>query len=271
MSGSAIIAQREIGTLPLSFATSEAIQALLDIKQLESTQLYVNVRTLFRNMAMGLDRLARERTRGPEYTDPLVQEMVTINNLIKEKFHDTLGVVFYYCGYEDLAIKYPLASIKKAHTDKQIADLKLETDAMKALLQWDKERTQIYRFKTDLQGSGKIILLTHSPLDLLNNRFDHLLLLESNTGAIKPKPQWNTKLTNGKDHPNIPFCKFTIQVFGDNNTYIAAMPPKIKKEVLAIADADRWHALSTNDRIRASLNKMKDHYGRQFLLRVLRS
>lgn len=269
MLGELKVAAREVGNLPLSIPTSEAIESLCsgDVKE---TQIFINVRVLFRNMYSSLDTTVRDTLKGSSYVDIIIQEMQFLRSYIAEKKMGALKVVFYQCSYTDLNRKLPSAHLKTANTAKQRIYAAAEQEAM-ALLQKQAEALGIQQYVTEIRGEGSVIIFTHSPVDLLFARFFSVVLLESHTGKLKKSFEWNTKLTNGSTLTNLPFNKFTVQIFGDNNTYIAAMPSNIKRTVLEMAEQDRWSATSSDDRIRMSVNKLKDHFAKNFLLKVLKS
>lgn len=275
MQGTLIAAAREVGDLPLSIPTSLAMEALfVEDKNGDSSKpksLFVNVRTLFRNLWSSLEAAAREPLDATAFADVVKQEMDFIQGYVAEKSMGKFVLVFYICSYDDLAQRLPRAILKTANTDKQRLYLKREMETTNIVKNDYGETHKIENFRTQITMREHAVLLTHSPIDLLFNDFYSAVLLESHTGKLKLPYEWNSKLTNGKDLSHLPFNKFTIQVFGDNNTYISQMPMKIKKVVLEMAEKDNWSAVTTVDKIRFSLKKLRDHYARDYLLQVLKS
>lgn len=267
--------RREVGELGISIATSVALESLFLMKDITESELWINVRTLFRNLHGAVDNDARKFIQAAQLVPVLLSELHVIKRQVEASPHGNLKVHFYISSYKDISLKLPNAIMREAHTPLQLAYVGLEQDCIRMITAKCKDlEVPLHLFKTNISGEttrSRAILLTHSPLDLLFTDFGSVRLLESHTGALKSKTEWNTKLTNGKMLPPMPFNKFTVQVFGDNNTYISGMPIKIKEAVVKMAEQDRWNPISTNDRIVASISKMKDLYGAQFLKRVLRS
>lgn len=276
MQGSLIVAGREVGDLPLSIPTSVAIEALFDEHAGDVTKLadklYVNIRTLFRNLDGCLESVVKTNLQAGDYIDALRMEMENIQSYVNEKSLGKIEVIYYHPSYLDLARKLPRAELRTANTDIQRKYLKLEKATMDMLMSKVEEEFDIKKFSTQISDTGKVILLTHSPIDLIFNNFNNVLLLESHTGKLKKQYEWNSKLTNGSKLTNLPFNKFTIQIFGDKNTYLRQMPSKIRKVVLTLAEENAWSAVTTEDKIRFSVNhKLKDHFAKNFLLQILKS
>lgn len=270
-----VISTREIGELGISIPTSVALESLFKQTDITEGELWINVRTMFRNMYGSIDADFRKFLTAEILAPALIGEMGVIARNVESSPVGHLEVHFYSCSYSDLSRKLPNAILKEAHTPLQLLYTALEQDTM-ALVKRKRESLEqpMSLFQTTIKGKAtraRAILLTHSPIDLLFNDFSSVRLLESHTGALKSKTEWNTKLTNAKVLPPLPFNAFTVQVFGDNNTYISGMPIKIKEAVIAMAEKDRWNPISSNDRISASIAKMPDKFGAQFLKRVLRS
>lgn len=270
------ISGREVGEVGISIATSVAVESLFaNDETIKEEELWINVRTLFRNLHGSIDGAYRKFLTPAVLTTALLQEMEVIPRaLLGTKLHH-LKVHFYSCSYKDLKLKLPNAIFREAHTPLQLAYQELEQQTMNLIKSKRDSMDQPFHiFQTKIRGSKErstALILTHSPIDLLFHDFSSVRLLESHTGAIKSKVEWNTKLTNGKILPPLPFNKFTVQVFGDNNTYLSGMPTKIKEAVIEMAEKDHWHQASSLDRILVSINKMKDKYGAMFLKSVLRS
>lgn len=275
MQGSLIVAAREVGDLPLSIPTSVAVEALFDEYAGDITkysqQLWVNVRTLFRNLNGSLETIHKVNLKPDDYIDVLRNEMDYITSYLQEKAIGKVDVVFYHCSYNDLGNKLPKAELKTANTTIQKAYLKMERETMQKLIAACGEEFDIKELSTQIVAKGNVIMMTHSPIDLLFNTFNNVLLLESHTGKLKKQYEWNSKLTNGKHLSHIPFNKFTIQIFGDKNTYLSQMPSKIRKVVLTMAEENAWSAVTTIDKIRFSINKLRDPFAKNFLLQILKS
>lgn len=270
------VSKREVGNLPLSIGTSFAIESLTlkdqegnPIKETLPATLWINVKTLFRNLHNGLDSELKKRVTQQDMLPVLMTEIQFIAQYVPEVTRGVTTLMLYDCSYDDLAAKYPHANHRQVKTELQKQYVMLEHLTIKQLMDEYKETFQIQQFRSDIDGKYAIAwMLTHAPVDLLSyKRFGKLMLLESHTGAIKPSAKWNTKLTNGKEMPNIPFNAFTLQVFGDN-VYFSMMPRAVKEAVLEMARDFNWTSVTTMEKIRHSIAGMKDHFGREMLRKL---
>lgn len=279
-----ILAKRATGELPLSIGTSLAIEALKEPAVYERYDtLWINVRTLWRNIYDAIEREDRERMIKPPspaqmdahyrtickaMADTMKEELTQIRSFLRDKLK---GVRVYYLGYKDLAKRFPNASLRVPTTplQQQYADLMERTldyvllEDGDSLIEQDKG--------SELRGEqARSLVITHCPVDLLSRtKFNQLRLLESHTGAIKSKSQWATKLTDGKDMKIIPFNAFTIQVFGDGAVHFNRMAVKPRRELLSVAAANRWSTVTTMEKIKYNLKGMKDQFLAKQLQRLL--
>lgn len=260
------VSEREVGELGISIPTSVAIESLLAEEKIPETEIWINARTLFRNLHGSVDKDFRESLNAEDVVPTLINEMEFISKNVKG-----LKAHFYFPDYSDIAMRLPNAIARPVNTDKQKIYLVLEDTTMKALL---KAEVGVKPFRTQIKSEtsrAKVLLITHSPIDLLFNDFAEVRLLESHTGKFKTKSEWNTKLTNGNLLTNLPFNLFTIQIFGDNNGLLKAMPIALRTVVMEMAEKDHWTPVSSRDRIAASIGKLKDHFARALLMKILRS
>lgn len=269
------VAQREVGDLPISIPTSIALVALSDASNVTATHLYINLRTLFRNLNSACEPDVRHRADVVDYTHVLVEEVKFISTYIPSILNGRLAVVFYANDYSD--IKRVLPAAKHRDLDDATEKQKLYHLIEMATVDAVTERCRaidipILRGHTELRSNREdAILISHSPIDLLYNNFRSLLLLESMTGAIKNKTLWGTKLTKGNQLPDMPFNKFTLQIFGDNNNYLYMQDRKIRNVVLSMAESDRWNNTTDLSRIRTSINRLRDPLARTLLTKIAKS
>lgn len=270
------VSKREVGNLPLSIGTSFAIEALSlkdaegnEIKEPLPKAIWINLRTLFRNLHNGVDTELRKRISEADMIPVLLEEVKFILQFVPEVTRGVTRVQLYVCTYDDLKNLYPHAVLKEVKTPLQKSYVLTEQAFIDYFLKNYKETFDVKVFRTELDGAYEDAwLLTHSPVDLLSyKRFGKIALVESHTGRVKLRSSWNTKLTGGKDHPNIPFNAFTLQVFGDN-VYFGMMPRVVKESVLEMARDYNWTAVTTMEKIRFSIAGMRDHFGREFLRKL---
>lgn len=272
------VSRREVGNLPLSIGTSFAVESLTlkdqegnPIKEKLPPCIWINIKTLFRNLHNALDTDLKKRVSPEDLTAVLVTELEFIKQYVPEVTRGVTSVVYYDCTYDDLLQKYPHANHRKVVTDLQKHYVVLEHKTTQLMLSGYTDTFQIQCYRSDIDGKyASAWMLTHAPIDLLSyKRFGKLALLESHTGRIKHPSSWNTKLTNGKEMPNIPFNAFTLQVFGDN-VYFSMMPRAIKESVLEMARDYQWTSVTTMEKIRHSIAGMRDHFGREILRKIAR-
>lgn len=269
------VAQREVGELPLSISTSIAFEALRDAPKLATTQMYVNIRTLFRNLLSSVDSDIKHRADIPDMVPVLLEEIKFINEFVPTLQHGQLEVVFYHCDYSDIQRKLPVAKhrVLDDATEKQKLYHFRENGTVQQLVKRASEyNINIQEFHTEIRSNrSSVVLFSHSPIDLLFNDFKSALLLESVTGAFKPKSLWNTKLTRGGNLPDLPFNKFTVQVFGDNNNYLYMQNGKIRNAVLEMAQKDNWNNTTNMSKIMSSISRLRDPLARVLLTKMARS
>lgn len=90
-----------------------------------------------------------------------------------------------------------------------------------------------------------VCLITHIPLDYyLSFRTRNLSLLESYTGIIRTPKEFGLKLDK---EGRLPFLPTTHVVFGDGVMVKQMVPLKIKRELLELAEKEKWFTRSEDD------------------------
>lgn len=277
------IAQREIGNLPLSVGTSLAIELFTDRKDPDNPdrvlakpnppeQLWVNLRTLFRNLYNAIEPDLRKKALVEHFTPTLITEMEQIREIVSERSLGRTTAVFYHCSYTDLLQRFPKAVHKPINTELQKMYFALEQATCSDVVEKLGKSFGIKEFTSKIRGDHRETwLMTHIPVDLLStDSFAKITLLESHTAKLKTKLDWNSKLTSSDKNVNLPFCAFTMQVFGDGGVFFSPMPLKIKREVLEISVKYNWTPATSLDKIRYGIHQIKDHFGREWLLSLAR-
>lgn len=269
-----IVSGREKGeNIPLSIGTAQAMEALsglgdFDAKEapiLKYTQVWVNLRTLFRNFFNALGIEARATLSPDALLVGLQEDLLIIQSCVSQASRHQTSVVFYHCSFEHLEREFPNARYKTLSTQKQKEEQQKEDDTLALFLAQDHDAT-IECYDVKITGTHpKVVMLTHYPVDLLWYRqFDGLDLVESHTGKIKARPSWHTKLTGGKNLSHLPFNRMTIQLYGDGNVLFASMIKSVKDEITKLAKENRWHSLTTNEKVRHDISKIYDPRVKQF-------
>ncbi len=270
-----LLAKRVKDNLPISVGTSLAIEALKENQRYDS--IWINVRTLYRNILHSIeDKDQRELFLAPANRKAaaraigtaISQEKVVIENFLNGRVG---GVRLYLLGYTDLAKKFPNAKLKVPTTDNQKNYWGLMDEVIDVVLGDDYDQDIRWDKGSELEGEEtKSVIITNHAVDLLSRtKFRELRLLESHTGAIKSKSQWYTKLSDGKLLSNIPFNRFTIQVFGDGPFQFERWGHKFRTEIVGLARESRWTPVTTLDRIRFCLGRMHDKYSGEMLKKLL--
>lgn len=275
------IINREKGHAPLSIGTSLALESLGGFGEFESdtppisryNELWVNLRTIFRNCFNAVERTVHADMQGRDLIDAFVEDIQVLASTIDLKSSGRLTPVFYVQSYKTFMKTFPNAKWKEINTAKQQLEFDVEQKVIALFLKEHKEalNMDVREYDTKITDKGdQVVMLTHYPSDLLyRSSFSQLTLLESHSGALKTKPEWYTKLTSGKKYNRIPFNRMTLQVFGDGNVLFSSMSIKIKNRLLSLAEEHNWTPVTTDEKVRYSINQLYDPRERQFFLGLL--
>jgi hypothetical protein len=263
------MADRTKGQIPISMGTALAIEGALGIypERPESPppiasydSLWVNLRTVYRNLQAGFQVGVFRGFRPAEVVDGLLEDLAGLHAAIK-KDHPNVEVVVYLSEYERLEKIFPAATLKENKTPIQLQAQELEDTTYAVFrknLPPNVPFAPVKCFLPHLERQ-KTLLMTHVTLDLLARyHFRALDLLESNTGIIKKPAQWNTKLGVKEQADVLPFNSFTLQVFGDRGVLFQPQPLKLRQQVLALAEQRHWSSITSLDRIRDNLRQYAD-------------
>ena len=256
-----LLANRTLGELPISIATSLAVESILGINQLAPTAgglmdsiglLLVNIRTMVRNLVGSMESSDTVLLTYETITRSIITEMTVIDSLMKDK-----EVTYYIPTYREVETKFPLAKIRLNNTPKQAIYQALEQGVLRVLSEEkDNLSSNVIVIDTKLPGKlTKAAIITNYPIDLLSySSYLNLTLVESHTGAFKNKLLWNSKFVNGRDADNIPFDKAMLQIFGDSVMF-HPQGIKIRRRLLEIAEKFRWDPMTTKDRVLFSIRE----------------
>lgn len=251
------LTERAVGQFPISVATSLAIESLVGILPEAPAEkppiqdydvLWINMRTLFRNMIGAIETEKRKDLTEGTVTQYIVNEMRAIESICIEHGDGRFEVAFYVCSYTDLAYNFNKSVLKTPNTPGQKHSYLFEQAVLDEInREYQGFIPYMQLTRTFPEVNQRALLLSHYAIDLLQRyRFQEVALLESHTGAIKPAPMWNTKLHNGKELERIPFDKMTLQMFGDNVTF-SPMAIKVRKKMVELAEKHKWTPMSTKD------------------------
>lgn len=275
------MATREKGHYPISIGTSLALESAFGhyperppVNPPPITgvrNLWINIRTLVRNYVGSMEATARERVRADDLLIGLQEEMSILESVIASGTQGMCSVVFYVCDYSRITSTFSNAWFKVANTAKQKAAVSLENAVVKGVLNTPLSQ-DVRKFNYELVATGshpESFLISHYPIDLLSRKyFDGLTLLESHTGAIKHPGLWGSKLHTVKDATNIPFNRFTLQLFGDNVLFIPG-PGHLRELILKLAKMDGWTNVTTMEKIRWTIGHVPNDIERGALLSLM--
>jgi len=263
-----ILYRREMGDVPISIATSLALQGLFNThpdkpveKKLPASWgkvIYFNIRTLLRNIigAIASDDVYIPNPR--QYADTIKDEMVHIAEYLTTHDHKLLPY-FYLPSYASLAKECGNADLRLPSTDKQKQRHALETAIFKLLDQDYKDLLPEQRpiNFNDIWIVSKepvrAFLVSHYPLDLLFTKgFDEVRLLESHTGEVLPQNKWYRKFQTERDE-RVPFNKAMLCFFGDSGMMFKPQHHTSRKRIIEIAHDKNWLFNTTKDRILLNL------------------
>lgn len=261
--------QRALGQFNLSIATSLAIESAVgvhpDLPPPSSmpirryNQLWVNLRTLHRNLMGALPKGVSEQITATEMAVLISEEMETIPDMLKQ-YGGTLsgGVVYYFSNLKDLNRKYPHAALREDNTVKQKLFTQGLEDFMRLMLKHKRDQFELYDDALKGNTFGKSAIITHLAYDLLSAKnFSDLTLLESHTGKFKPQALWHSKYFQGRDLSMIPFTEELLQVFGDTETF-QPMDVNLRKAIVELATRRSWSSVTTRARIVAGIDELKN-------------
>lgn len=260
--------RREVGKLPVSVGTSLAIEGLQQPHLPQYDHLWINLRTLYRNIQQAVDIPTRDSMTPDMVQDVMIDEMNHISEAMAVITGGRVSPQWYVSEPNTLVRILPEAIIRSPQTDLQKMMYNLSEAAIAPIVKMLKDKALVFR--PVLHGPGRTLLLTHYPTDLLGRRnFAELMLLESHTGKIKQYAEFSSKLTDGRELNWLPFNGFTLSVFGDNNVLLRQMPQKMRNLVLEIAKKYKWTPMTTRAKMTMDLGFIRDELGKQYLRKVL--
>lgn len=279
-----LLSSRTISGFPISVGTGLALESIFTkqiasidpervipqkVNILDYEYFFVNLATLFRNLMGSLTKEDSARVLPRELSQVMLQEMELIQDLVATESLNRTKTYFYISKYNNIHSHLKHVSFRVDSTEKQKIFKHLQNETINLVLKETKENSYIKVFDNDIipPTKSKALILTHIAFDLLSSdKFKELHLIESHTGILKKKQDWNTKYYEGKQLVNIPFNKVFIRVFGDSEIF-KPMDIKLRRSVMELAQNQRWTGLTTKDKIRHDINEyMANPYFREVLL-----
>lgn len=260
---SKILDDREMGSIPISIATSLALDGLYNrhpelkpsgkLPAEKANVIYINARTMVRNIqgAVG-DNDKAMSVSAKDYAEALLKEIDEIRSHLRQEIHP-LDVVLYLPSYHSIDKEVGNGNLRPLNTDNQKKKNQLENDTLQVIHNLYKDKEEKPFIDVDCEIPVKvfqnIFILTHLPVDLLFVKgAAEIFLVESHTGRVKPRELWYTKFCTDKN-PKIPFNKGTLLFFGDSGNLFKPQPIQSRKRFLEVANKRKWNAHTTKDRL----------------------
>lgn len=251
-----ILENRSMSGFPLSVGTGLALETLFNpigqvIDETRTpppkadltayTDFLFNVASILRNLLASVNFADLKQTNRSDVIDTFLSEIEFINNFCLTQ---GLNPVFYVHSYDFPRKTYP-DKLRLATSDQQ----KFLYDITETCLNQVRREDDVIHFTKDiyLTPDSSTLVLTHVPWDLLSyGRFRKLELLESHTGVIKSRKDWNTKYYKvpDVDMSSFPFMEYLLTTFGDNYMFKPA-PLKERLELCHSLMKKKVHPLMT--------------------------
>ena len=262
----------ERGTLEMAIGTDIAIEkhfATEDI-QFNDPYLYVNLRTLVRNIYSAAERVDVTKEN---LLEALISDIDMVFSVVSASTLTRTSIIFYVCSYNSLNQIVPYELVKEPRTDLQRKYIDIEGSVISTLLK-EHESNGLYevvKYDVKIPGIKRVAtIITHTPVDLLSkSEFASLTLLESHTAKLRGPNEWYLKLTGGKTLNRMPLNLVTLSTYGDG-VYVSGMGIKSKRAVTALSEEFNWTPITTRDKMKYSLETLSDRPLAQSLLGLLR-
>ena len=247
---------RETSSFPLSVGSGLALEVLFtptqesidpervveNLPDLSVYSLYIfNLSTLMRNILSSFKFEQIASASNSKLYDILKEEIEFLQGFFES---NSTPIAFYTNSCSFFKKTYP-DKLRKSTTDKQ---LRLNDITEYCLKRAEKE-FNVSTFSKDVHfgKEHRGLIFTHIPADLLSyHRFTTLDLLESHTGKIKTRKEWNTKYfpLPGKDMSFLPFMEYLLVTFGDKQMFKPA-PLKEREELYKMLKTKNVNPLTT--------------------------
>lgn len=258
--------ERTLGQYPLSIATSLAIEGIMGIHPdtpigkyalSDFATVWVNLKTLYRNFYNAHDKETIGYIAPEDQAVFFSQEMDALTTVIGSESAGATAVRFYLPDYDKVGKRFRHALMRVDHTPKQLAYASAMIGTINQILASRREDIHLTSDVIVEPFGGKVLMITHYPLDLTTRSFNAIGLLESHTGLVKTKEMWYTKYYNGKDLVAMPFMASLLSIFGDNDMF-RPMPIQYRRALIELSEKYRWNFLTTKDKIFYGLSTLKD-------------
>lgn len=177
------------------------------------TDYVFNMSTLLRNLLSSVPFKDLQMVPKATVCDTFLGEVEFLTNFFRMQ---GMNIRFYVHTYDYVKKTYP-TKLRLAASDQQ----KYLQELVEYCLNQVKRQDDVEHFNKDVryEVDTSALIVTHVPWDLLSyDKFRRLDLLESHTGLVKTRKDWNTKYFKvpDKDMSFLPFMEYLLTVFGDH-------------------------------------------------------
>lgn len=253
------IVERKVSGFQLSISTGMAMETLFNLRgpaydkdrtpppkvSLSDYQaVYINIDTLLRNIINAATYSDARQLRPDMVGEALCEEIELIQNLCTIEGRGSILPVFYDTSYASFyRAKTPEYQLRLPTTEKQIAWFRALEGGKQFCIQKGYPVTAFGETGIrPTKPNQKALIMSHVAPDLLSYRnFDSLELLESHTGKIKTRRQWNTKYSpmGSEKFENMPWCKPLLCWLGDQHV-LSPLSITIRKKIFDLSKLRRW-------------------------------
>lgn len=256
-----IVDDRAVGKdVPFSVAMAIPIEGHLIKEKIEFDAVFLNARTVFR--AYHGSYKSENRPGKLDLIKGFLEELTNIKAFIEQLGYD---VNVYVPLYPKPEKKFPDARPKANTYPSQRIYADWEITAL-AMVVKEKIADQVCNYSIN-GHSGKTVMMTHFPIDLLSQyNFGDLTLLETNSGALKDRTEWYTKISSpAKLGPKMPFNILSLQVFGDKSKLFSSIKElKDKKALIELAEKKRWKPFTSLAKIKDDIKSLDKNLADRF-------
>lgn len=273
------LAERTISGFPLSIGTSLAFESIFEplltpydpgreipnkVSILDYQQIWINIYTLFRNLAGSIEKPLFLRTKPEEFAQTLYQEIEVIRSLLTNEGMNVCKPIFYYATYNHVYTKqHKAVELRKDTTKNQLANATAYQNTVSAFDKIYPDELLKIDSKLAPEQSVNALILSHVPYDLLSyKRFRTLDLIESHTGVLKPRNLWYTKyyVVPQANMAILPFNRKLLKIFGDHVIF-APLDIRLRREIINVAIQRKWTPMTTDDKVMQDLSlSLKERY-----------
>jgi len=268
-----LLTERQTSGFPISIGTALTLESIFDpIKEVYDSKrelppkvdiskydsIYFNVRVLLRNMIGAIQDTSRNTSvTSEELYSVLIEEMDFMNFLFGQS---NTTVVYYVATYERLRTRPLYKDLITLRTHDPLSKEHVIRELIQTVINELARTNRVIQYNSDIipyEAFDTSLIMTSVPWDLLSHRkFKTLDLIESNTGKLKTKDQWNTKYhpIGQNDLSHLPFTELLLIILGDHSL-IKPYNIIVRRELYNVSVADNWSVISTDKKIIDSLAK----------------